>query len=361
VTFHSDLHSDVHSGEHRGHRRGLVIGCGGTLGFAWSAVVLAEVERQLGWDARSAAVLIGTSAGSELVASLGSGRTPTDVLDALNAEPNAGPDAGLAAGSDADLVLRRHLGVHPGAGPMLPHPTLPRPTLPALGLVRAGVRRRSAYSALAGLLPRGRGDATYLHEFGNALADPATGWSTHPATWCVAVDTRTGQRTAFGAPDAPPATLGQAVAASMAIPGWFPPVRIGDRAYLDGGIASTASLDLVIPLQLDEVIVIAPMTTRGGAPATGADRVERLLRKQMTAVLDREETAVQASGTRVIRIEPGPRELAVMGPNFMDLRRRADTLAIATDVVGDTVAASLAGPHVSDAGAVATAPERSTL
>jgi hypothetical protein len=31
-------------------RRGLVIGRGGTLGFAWSAVALREIERALDWD-----------------------------------------------------------------------------------------------------------------------------------------------------------------------------------------------------------------------------------------------------------------------------------------------------------------------
>ncbi|MGO9924947.1 MAG: hypothetical protein ACLPLP_02065 [Mycobacterium sp.] len=30
-------------------RRGLVIGRGGTLGFAWSAVALREIERALDW------------------------------------------------------------------------------------------------------------------------------------------------------------------------------------------------------------------------------------------------------------------------------------------------------------------------
>jgi NAD(P)-dependent dehydrogenase (short-subunit alcohol dehydrogenase family) len=38
--------------------RRLVIGCGGTLGFGWTAVALTALERQLGWDARSAEVLV---------------------------------------------------------------------------------------------------------------------------------------------------------------------------------------------------------------------------------------------------------------------------------------------------------------
>ena len=54
-------------------RRGLVLGCGGTLGAAWMLAHLVEVERALGWDARAADVIVGTSAGSELAMLLGAG------------------------------------------------------------------------------------------------------------------------------------------------------------------------------------------------------------------------------------------------------------------------------------------------
>src|SRR5689334_17315736 len=89
-------------------RRGLAIGCGGTLGFAWTAVALDAIERELDWDVRTADVLIGTSAGSELVGALGSGLTPADLLAALDGTP------------DADPVLAGHVHVHPGAAPPVP-------------------------------------------------------------------------------------------------------------------------------------------------------------------------------------------------------------------------------------------------
>ena len=288
-------------------RRALAIGCGGTLGFAWTAVALREVERQLDWDARTAAVLVGTSAGAEVVAALGSGRTPQDLLDALDGLPGADP------------VLARHVGLHPGHLPPVPFPALP-----ALGLVRAGLARRSAYNVVAGLLPRGRGDAIWLREYGAALAP--SGWVDHPSTWLVAVDAASGERVAFGSDGAPAAGLGDAVAASWGIPGWFPPVAIGGRRYVDGGAVSSVSADLLLGQDLDEVVVVAPMTTEGGAPARGADRLERVLRSRMTAGLDREVARLRAAGIRVVRVEPGVAELDVMGPNFMDLRRRRAVL-----------------------------------
>jgi NTE family protein len=65
-------------------RRGLAIGCGGTLGFAWTAIALQAVERRLDWNARTAEVLVGTSAGSEVVALLGSGRSVAEIVAGLD-------------------------------------------------------------------------------------------------------------------------------------------------------------------------------------------------------------------------------------------------------------------------------------
>lgn len=301
-------------------RRGLAIGCGGTLGFAWTAVALDAIEQELGWDTRTAEVLIGTSAGSELVAALGSGHTPADLLAALD------------GAADADPVLAGHVHRHPGAAP--PVPAL---RFPGSGLLRSGVRDRSAYTALAGLLPTGRGDASWLRAYGDALAD-RTGWVEHPQTWIVATDTSSGGRVAFGSPDAPRAALGDAIAASWAIPGWFPPVEIDGRHYLDGGSSSSVSADLLLPLELDELVVLAPMTSAGGQPGRGLSRIERVLRKQMTRGLDNEVAQLRAAGTKVIRVEPTAADLDAMGANFMDLRRREATLASARRTAADNVA-----------------------
>jgi NTE family protein len=115
-------------------------------------------------------------------------------------------------------------------------------------------------------------------------------------------------------------------------------VSIDGRDFVDGGAVSSVSADLLAPLHLDEVVVVAPMTSAGGATATGLSRVERLLRAQMTRGLDREVALLRAAGTRVIRVEPGPTELAVMGPNFMDSARRQATIAAARRIVPARVA-----------------------
>ncbi|TJZ81536.1 patatin [Rhodococcus oryzae] len=294
-------------------RRGLVIGCGGTLGAAWTVAALVAIRDSLGWDSREADVLVGTSAGAELVTMLGSGVGVDEILAMQLGEQPTHP------------ALRRHLADAPGRVPPLPRLGLGSPKL-----VRAGLRREVApVTALSGLLPPGGGDASWLHRLAVGL-NPDRSWVPHPATWLVAMDYDTGARVAFGSPGAPEATLSQALRASWAIPGWMPPVRIKGRRYVDGGAASTASADLLAPLELDELVVLAPMASTGPVRARGVARAERLvLRSWMSAGLDAEIAAVEAAGTRVIRLDATAEDLAVMGPNFMDDRRRLATLEAA--------------------------------
>ncbi|RSM85834.1 patatin [Kibdelosporangium aridum] len=293
-----------------------MIGCGGTLGFAWTAAILDVLHSQAGWDPRTADVLVGTSAGAEAVAMLGAGIPAGTILGALTGSP--------------DSLVAAHVRRVPGRFPLVPSPHWP-----AVGLFRAARRGEvDRLAGLAGLLPRGRGDATWLRDLGDALAPD--GWVPHPATWCVATDLN-GRRVAFGAPGAPRARLGDAIAASWAIPGWFPPVLIDGQLFLDGGTVSPTSADLFLGHELDEVVVIAPMASEGGAPARGLSRVESLLRTAMTRRLDSEVRMLRAAGIRVVRIEPGPQDLKAMGANFMDHRRREHVLATAVSTAPATV------------------------
>ena len=303
--------------------RGLALGCGGTLGFAWSAVALDLIEQTLGWDARDAVAITGTSAGAERAAMLGAGISTADIRSALE-------------GTGGDPRVVAHLAHHPGMLPPLPVPRLPRVRL-AAGLLTGRTQPLIAASAVA---PRGRGDATWLRRLGYTLQNE-NGWVDHPATWLVTADVRTGERVALGADTT--ADLGDAIAASWGIPGWFPPVRVGDRDLMDGGAFSTASADLLLDADVDEVVIIAPMTSHGGAAGHGWARAERALRAAMTARLDAEVTVLQRSGVRVIRIEPTEAELDAMGANFMDVRRREATLDAAAAALPTTIDNALEG------------------
>ncbi|RJQ81817.1 patatin [Pseudonocardiaceae bacterium YIM PH 21723] len=307
-------------------KRALVIGCGGTVGGAWQVGALHAIRDALGWDPREADVLVGTSAGSHLSAMLGMGLSVDDLVAAQRDEPGS-PDA-------ARLFFTRP----PSALPSLP---APRPT--AAGLTRRAWRGGQRLVAAASLAPTGRTDPAFLDRLARDLT---TGdWVTHPAVWLVAVNTRLAQRVAFGAPDAPAATLSEALRASWSVPGWYPPVTIGGDQHLDGGAWSPTSADLLADRELDEVVIISPMTSKPDdvrIPGL-AGRVEGLLRARMNRTLDAEEALLRSRGIRVLRVHPGAQELALLGPNFMDPRRRLPALDAALTHLPARLKLQLAG------------------
>ncbi|WP_194817546.1 patatin-like phospholipase family protein [Nocardia sp. XZ_19_385] len=293
--------------ENGSQRRGLAIGCGGTIGAAWIVGALAAVRDVLDWDPRTADLMIGTSAGAEYVTMLGSGISVDELV-------------AMQEGSSANPILTEHMRSGPGKFPPLPKPRLGAPLLP----LRAPSGQR-LLTAGSGLLPVGGGDASWLQRLAEQL-NPGRTWVPHPATWLVSMDYATGQRVPFGSPDAPAATLGEALRASWAVPGWLPPVPIAGRRFIDGGAGSTASVDLLAGQGLDEVVVLAPMASAGRIPATSAGHfLERQMRNRMSAKLAGEIAALRAAGTKVLLLGATAEDLAVMGPNFMDGSRRLDT------------------------------------
>ncbi len=281
-------------------RRGLVLGAGGIVGYAWAVCALRRLEKATGWDPREASLLIGTSAGSVLATELAAGVSVTELYDALYAR------------------VRRGTGTSPGAH--LP----PKPHLRPLSwsMVRAGLRGALPLRvALTGLLPEGRADSGILSRTVEAHV-PEGQWVKHPRCLVVAVDCQSGRRVAFGRDRE--ASSREAVRASCAVPGWFAPVAIGGRRYMDGGVVSPTSLDLAATEAVDEVIVVSPLTSPNRVPASSiGEAFERTLRAMMSRVLDAEAAVCERAGKQVLRIEPTAPELALMGPNFMDARRRA--------------------------------------
>jgi NTE family protein len=143
----------------------------------------------------------------------------------------------------------------------------------------------------------------------------------------MAVDYESGRRVAFGRTGAPAAGLPDAVVASCSIPGWYEPKIINGRRYVDGGVRSSTSLDLLARVDLDEVYVLAPMASYLlDRPRNPAARVERLLRLLVTAALTRDVRRVEARGARVTVVTPGPEDLVAMGANLMDPARRLRVL-----------------------------------
>ena len=143
----------------------------------------------------------------------------------------------------------------------------------------------------------------------------------------MALDYESGRRVAFGHPNAPEAPLSEAVMASCAIPGWFRPVEIEGRTYIDGGAWSATSADLLAGLDLDEVYVLAPMLSFAmDQPDTVLGRVERRWGVQVTKRCLSEVDQLRSGGAKVTVLGPGPEDLEAMGANVMDNSRRLGVL-----------------------------------
>jgi NTE family protein len=158
----------------------------------------------------------------------------------------------------------------------------------------------------------------------------------------MVVDTATGQRLALGRADAPRVPLREAVCASYAIPGWYPPVTWDDATYVDGGVASPTSADFLLGEDVAEAIVLAPMASRDMNPnEKRGSRVEKALRRHMTRILNREVRDLEQAGVRVARLEPNAEDLAAFGSNMMNARRRRRVFDTAVRTAKDAVADAL--------------------
>ena len=308
-------------------RVGLVLGAGGVQGGAWLTGALDALADETGWDPATADVVVGTSAGSVIgslcVAGIppwfmvahSAGETFDGVVDARGR-----PAAEADRSGGARYRLERALPpLGPGSWPL------------ALATMRAPHRYPPA-ALFAGWAPRGFISTEPVKEIIRTVVP--SGWSDHPNHWVVACDYATGRRVAFGRDDAPAAELTEAVAASCAIPGFYHPVEIEGRRYVDGGMYSTSNLDLLRDHGLDLVICLNP--TSSLHPTRAWNPVERLARTFRDASgrrLGSEAKKLRANGTDVVLIQPTGDDLEAMGPNLMSGKDRNPVIATARRTV----------------------------
>lgn len=286
-------------------RVGLVLGAGGVVGHAYHAGVLRALHEVTGWDPRTAEVIIGTSAGSHVGALLRAGLSAADLAARAGGQPLSAKGRGIL----------RHIG---------PAEPVPRPRLRALGIASPALLLRTLTrpwnarpgTVAAALVPVGRVSLAPFAARINWLFGHS--WPDEPL-WITAVGLRDGNRVVFGRQGAPRTEVGTAVAASCAVPGWFTPVEIDGRTYVDGGSHSTTNLDLAAGLGLDLAVVVSPMTlARGVLPVT----LDYPARVGLRFRLSSETRAVRRSGTEVAAFQPTAADLAVMGVNAMNPNRR---------------------------------------
>jgi NTE family protein len=271
----------------------LVLGGGGVVGEAWMTGVLAGLEDAAGLDLRAVESYVGTSAGAIVAAGLAAG-------EPLRRPPRRG---GHAAGAppDDDGLLRAGLRWGWAAT---------APLAAAAGALAApgGALVRSA------LLARAPDKGRSLSGLRERVERTGVRFDGRLRVCCV--DRGRGRRVVFGAPGAPPASVGEAVAASCAIPWVYAPVRIGEREYVDGGAWSMTNLDAAPARRNTEVLCLdssAALRAAWRQPFRVATAVER--------------QTLRARGARVRHVTPDEPAAAAMGTDLMDRARVAPALA----------------------------------
>ena len=279
----------------------LVLGAGGIAGVSWLNGVLAGIEDASGADFRRADCFVGTSAGSIIAARLCAGRRPTRPPQTDASPPPQGGDDAAArppGGRPLDSWSTLGAAVQPLVGPFVP-----------LALALAAPGSALTRRLLLTLAPRGARTHDDLAERLDRLRSRFDG---RLRVCCVARSS--GRRVVFGAPGAPDASVGWAVAASCAIPGVFAPVRIGGREYVDGGVWSPTNLDAAVVARGTRVLCLNPVGALGAGPPSARSVVGGAIRLSETV----EATVLRGRGATVQTIVPDAACTTAMGRDLME-------------------------------------------
>jgi NTE family protein len=268
-------------------RTALVLGGGGITGIAWELGLLKGLA-DAGVDLSDADLVIGTSAGSVVGAQVTSGQS----LEALYESQLPPGDAEIGAKLSRFTLLRL-------VPPML------LPGSEQKKLARVGKLSMRAH-------PPGGQERIEVIRSRIGITD----WPDRDLR-VTSIEAETGTFVAFDRDSG--VDLLHAVAASCAVPLVWPAVTIDGSHYIDGGIRSTANVDLA--QGADAVVVIAPLP-QAFSKATS-------IKAQLAAT----------GASRTTVVTPDARALADIGRNVLDPAKRADAartgLRQAADVVDE--------------------------
>jgi NTE family protein len=248
----------------------VVLGAGGLAGVAWEVGVVAGL-RGSDVDLGSADRFVGTSAGA--------------VVGTL-----------LAAGVDLAELLAVQGRLRADDPPVRPDWSRGSQAFALLNSGRPAKEVRAGIGALA--LESDVGDEAERVAAFEALL-PVRQWPRRPLL-LTGVDAVSGDFVVWSRESGVP--LVRAVAASCAVPCVFPPVTVGGRRYIDGGVRSGTNAD--VAGDADVIVVLAPLA---GIRAYGAPSTE------LDALRDR---------AKVVLVAPDAAAIEAFGPHMMDPSRQ---------------------------------------
>ena len=266
---------------------GLALGGGGVVGVAWEVGVIAGLADALGWDPAGVQVLVGTSAGSLVGTQLLQGRSVDELV--AGQQGSAGGEVPLAPELDL-AALGEIFGTWAAADEMTPE-------------VARAIGQRAASAAT---VPE--------DQYVIGLAEMLVGRDWPDGDLRVTgVSVATGERAVWTASSGVP--LERAVTASCSVPGMFPPVRIGDDTFVDGGVWSGSNADVLLGSGVEAAVFVGPLVGD-----TGIGRVCGL-------ALERERKVLADEGITLLDVVPGER-FAAFGQDLMNPAHRSAALDV---------------------------------
>ena len=299
-------------------RLGLVLGGGGLVGMGYHAGALKGLD-DWGIDPDRFDVIVGTSAGSVIGSYLATGWTLDDFYEYAHGRH---PKSERTEREQRDEVRKLFVPLWRTRGERIRRGIGSTFALAsARGYWHKASNGKLPLPGLRRAFPSGLSSTDESRR--RLTEDLPESWPAR-ALYVCAADLYTGERVVFGKDGAPDAPLADAVLASTAIPGLFPPVRIGARQYVDGGIVSATSLDLAVEAGCTAIICVAPLGYRneGGLPEPKMWG-PMLVRSLFARSLRREVTEARGRGVEVLVIRPWISELVAQGTNSMRYFDRA--------------------------------------
>jgi NTE family protein len=277
-------------------KRALVLAGGGLAGIAWETGILRGIADESPATAKALVgsdVLVGTSAGSTVAAQLGSGLG----LDALFERQTEPTSTEINPGVGVDEITELFV-----AAMMQPGATAAEKLqkIGAVALSRSTVTEPVRREVIARRLPS--------HDWPDGDLRIS------------AIDTATGELVTFDRTSG--VSLVDAVAASCAVPAVWPPVTIGDRRYMDGGVGS--SVNMALAADCGVAVVLVPQGRSAPSPFGGGAAEE-----------------VDAFSGSVLGVFADDESLVAFGPNPLDPACRTPS-ALAGRDQGRRVAAQVA-------------------
>jgi predicted acylesterase/phospholipase RssA len=269
-------------------RIGVALAGGGPLGAIYELGALCALDEAIvGLDLADCDAYVGVSAGGFIAAALANGMAPREQCAAFIENEGAAHD-----------IFEPSLLMRPAWGEFAKRlASLPKVAAQALWV--GALQRRSASATLEQLghaLPTGLFSNTGVEaQLRRQFAAPGRSNDFRQLKRklvLVATDLDSGESAPFGLPGFDGVPISQAVQASSALPGLFPPVQIGGRFYVDGALKKTLHASVLLDDGLDLLICLNPLVPFDAAHAprervlrSGEPRIPKLVDGGLPVVL----------------------------------------------------------------------------